>query len=121
MSEKTETHKIEVGQKVWLRDISSYGMRHCDGIKETIVTSVGRVYFQLECIPREKFSKETLMHHNPNYTACYMVYLSETEYADELESKEIHMMLRNSFDGFTPRLSLETMRKIKSIVEGEAK
>ena len=121
MSEKKETHKIEVGQKVWLRTFSPYGVRRDDGIKETVITSVGRVYFNLECLHSEKFLKETLMHHNPNYSARYRVYLSEAEYADELESQEIHRMLRKSFDGFTPRLSLETLRKIKSIVEGESK
>jgi len=77
------TKKLEVGQTVWLKVNSG---THINGaLSAKTIKSVGRKYFKIDGMPRDKFSIETLKSVD-GYSSWYRVYLSEQDYRDEIEA-----------------------------------
>lgn len=107
---------LEVGQEVWVYKNS----RYCgSGIFKREITKVGRKYFYVGVL---KFSLETLIEVEAYSPYKAKVYLSEKEYYDENEMSEIKEFLRRYFgdlNSHRDELSLEKLRQIKAIVEGE--
>lgn len=100
---------MQVGQKVWVYS----GMYRKSTITETVVTKVGKKYFEVDKF-RNRYYIETLIEDAGQYTATSRVYLSLQDYEDE---KELNY-LADKFRGFQFRtLSLEQLRQINKIIQ----
>ena len=115
--------KLYVGQKVWVNSGSFY-KNEKDLVLATI-SKVGKKYFYTDTggYGREnKFDKQTMTEDNGiNYKS--QVYLDPQDYYEKKEKARLLGFLKKYFIGWDMddryNLSLEKLRQIKAIVEGE--
>jgi len=112
---------MEVGQKVYLKPILS-----SNRVKETQeyeIRSIGTKYLHVfkghdEC----KFDKKTLKHINKPYSAQWELFLDKQELMDLEEFNSLHGEIENAFRYDGKKLfSLDQLRQIKRIIDGEEK
>ena len=112
-----DSNKLHVGQKLWMV-ISRPHHKNVEPV-EVVISKVGKKYFELEDYHRDKFDIETLRSVNEtNYkNQCYFTL---QEILDNREFNRISEQLKNIFVGYNePKLTLEQLRKIKDVIEGE--
>lgn len=113
---------MQVGDNVYLKP-SNNAARRTSEIREWKIKSVGRKYFEVWDGERDysamKFYIDGLKQVT-NYTPDWIVYFSKQEILDENEFFEIFNHVRNTFSRLSkPNLSLQQLRDIKKIMDGE--
>jgi hypothetical protein len=74
--------KLTVGQKVWFLKTAYHTLKDIE-LRECTISSVGKKYFELEEMPREKFFIETLKHDGKNWMSVGVIYLNSEDYYEE--------------------------------------
>ena len=109
--------KPKVGQTVYYHNLGMLGEQNLTDIK---VTKVGRLYFYCNDGPNEyteiKVSLENWKDFDSNYCSRYQFYASEQDYKDK---KEISYLVREISADVWGHNSLEDLRKIKKILDGD--
>lgn len=118
--------KPTVGQKIFLKPVSNAARYYDpDGLIGTVVTSVGRKYFSVECTAHNggkpnRFNLEDWIHDNGGYSPYFKVYETEQEFMDEYESSVLAQQIWETFHyGSKKKLSLEQLREISKIIGDE--
>lgn len=105
--------RLLVGNKVWIVDSLS---RPEDGLKEAIISKIGRKYFEVTPSYMGRFHINSLIHDRGNYSPRFKLYLSKEDYEDEIECSKIHSELRNIFGYGKSKIGLIKLRQILSII-----
>lgn len=106
---------LVVGQTIWYKSLS--GRRGDDiSLKESKVLSVGKKYFEIEGLYRQRFFIDTLIHDGGNYSPSYMAYISKEQYLNELEARKIHSELLRIFSDYSMKIEVEKLRAILEIL-----
>ena len=107
--------QIQVGQTVYLEPTAYAAHRNKD-IVETVVTKVGRKYFEVKN-RRERFNLEKMCEITC-YTPSWHIYLSKKEIEDKNEKETLISRLRKLFQNYNNiNLSLEQLREIQKITK----
>ena len=99
-------NKLEVGQTVYLHKKI--------GPQPTKVIKVGKKYFQVDAA-RIQFFIDTLQS-NSQYGSPDQIYLSKQELLDEIETEKLRSQLFGQGAYLSPRLNLDQLRRITSII-----
>jgi hypothetical protein len=113
--------KIEIGQTVYLKPLNNAARRSSE-IIESVVTKVGKKYFNVSPEYLRRFSLDTMLQDCGNWTAEYKAYLSKQEILDEREKYELYDYLRKTyFDMYSSRknIRLESLRAIRDLLNSE--
>jgi hypothetical protein len=112
--------KIEIGQTVYLKPLNNAARRSSE-IIESVVTKVGKKYFNVSPEYLRRFSLDTMLQDCGNWTAEYKAYLSKQEILDEREKYELYDYLRKTyFDMYSRKnIKLETLRAIREVLNKE--
>jgi hypothetical protein len=114
---------MNVGDKVYLLSIGNRrGSKGEQGLSECVVKKVGKKYITVS--HGHSGCAETQIHKDTgleksHYTPGYRMYLTEQQWLDEREEREICAKIRDSF-GYSHNkrnLSLKALRKIIHIIE----
>lgn len=92
-------------------------------ILRATVTTVGRKYITVEYRnwPPILFDIEDDFRQLSDYSADYMLFLTEQDIYDYEERRTLFREIHNAFDCFSSeKYSLEQLRKIKEILEGKS-
>ena len=113
---------MQVGDSVYLKPTNNAARRTSE-IREWKIKSVGRKYFEAWDGKRNssvmKFHIDGLKQVT-NYAPDWVVYFSKQEILDEREFYKLFNSIRTVFDGYSkPNLTLEQLRGIKKIIDGE--
>lgn len=107
---------MKIGQEVFIKRIGN-AARHIknpnDLISKEIVESVGKKYFKLKNYRREKFSIKD-MRDVSDYSSNYLVYESEQQIKDEMETNKIRKFIESYPFG---KLSLERLKEIEQMLK----
>jgi hypothetical protein len=108
---------MKVGQKLYLEPIGIGAVRYT-GIKETIVTKIGRKFFETEGYG--KFELTTLRQYNGQYPSQYQAYGSLLDIENREEAKTLQKEIMPYFGTFKPTLTLEQLKKIMEVINGDS-
>ena len=106
---------MEVGQKIYLKPIGNQA-RYSKEIKETIISKIGRKYFEVEDSGYGRFFIDTMNQDCGQYVSGYTCYLSLQEIEHEKEAKILSEKIKKVFSGFSPDLPLDKLKKIERII-----
>ena len=110
---------IKVGTKVWVEPSSNHRTEEEREPYETTVTKVGHKYFEIESIFRTKFNLSNGKQGNwSNYAST--VYVDKQVLIDKIEQENLAKEIKSLFNGFGKlTYSLDTLRKIKTIIDND--
>ena len=105
-----------VGQTVWYND--ERGRSRSDKeLKETVITKVGRKYFELEATYRSKFDVNTLDKVS-EFSSSIKIYLSKEAYDDEVKSNKLIRDIRDKLGSYgSTNIPLFKLEMIMNILE----
>ena len=107
--------KLQVGQKVFIR--SGYRGYMGNDVKEGIVETIGKKYFTIKDRPTRKYLIEN-GHVQAEFSVSEKVYESKEELMSEIETENIIDYLCKNANRYSYKnLSIESLRKIKEIIE----
>jgi hypothetical protein len=117
-------HDLKVGQMVYVKPVGNRArgiddiMNH---IKETEIVKIGTKYFYLKGFRDMKFSIDTMTDSlDYGYCRSYVVYTNMQQIIDEKEYYKLLGDIRKLFVEYgKPNLTLQQLRDIKDIVNGE--
>lgn len=105
-----------VGQTVWYN--GERGRSRSDKeLKETVITKVGRKYFELEATYRSKFDVNTLDEVS-EFSSSIKIYLSKEAYDDEVKSNKLIRDIRDKLGSYgSTNIPLFKLEMIMNILE----
>jgi len=105
--------KPKVGEKIFLRDLYV----RTGGLREVTVSKVGRSYFTLEELTRERFHIDTWKQ-DTERAPRFILYGREQDYLDKVEAQETYRRISATFGiyGRVKLLTLDQLRRIEQIV-----
>lgn len=105
-----------VGQTVWYN--GERGRSRSDKeLKETVITKVGRKYFELEATYRSKFDVNTLDEVS-EFSSSIKIYLSKEAYDDEVKSNKLIHDIRGKLGSYgSTNIPLFKLEMIMNILE----
>lgn len=108
---------MEIGQKIYLKPIGN-AARYGKDIVETVVTKVGRKYFEVS-YPCNRIEIESMKDDNGQYISSYVAYLSLQDIEDEKEYYRIHAEIKDNFSGmsYSKQFSLDQLQRILNIIK----
>lgn len=114
---------MQIGDKVYLKPVNNKARNGNEKIEEYLIKKVGRKYFEvwdgIYDFSSIKFNLETKTQVT-NYSPDWELYFSKQEILDEQECNQLTKIIRNKFTGWGKvNLSLEQLRSIKKIIDGE--
>lgn len=112
-------NKIYEGQEVYYQYI---GHRPSDRREPeaTVVTKVGRKWFEVERVKHERYSIETLKNDSKGYSTSSRIILSLLDYRNEQEYALLLSTIRKEFDFYNSRkFTLEQLRQIAKVLNNE--
>lgn len=109
--------KLEVGQKLWIIVPEYRNQAPPNDPKETVITKIGRKYFEVDAARDVRFDIETLRDtRDANYK--YLLYLTLQEILDEREQAQLQDKIGKAFSWMSiKRHSLDQLRRINQIIE----
>jgi hypothetical protein len=115
--------KPKVGQTLYSLNVGNAARNTEQILTPVVVKKVGRKYFtvgkdEFEWSNREYFITD--WEENSKYAPTSRLYETEQEWLNEKETKDILRLIKDTFNwGTTKPVSLEKLRAIKKILEGE--
>lgn len=109
---------MEVGQVVYLRPVGNQA-RYSKEIQQGEITKIGRKYFYVKISYDEiQFCIQNNLQKNTGYGygRDWDLYFSEQEIFDENEYLQLLGSIQKFFREYQPKVSLEQLRKIASIL-----
>lgn len=111
-------NKLQVGQKVWVETYSErYGQKST--LSESEISKIGKKFFEVthSGYSHGRYYIETLEHDGGDYSSKGRIWLSEQDYKDQIEAEKLNYEFRKLFQYSGSGLSLDQLRRIKSIVD----
>lgn len=106
-------HKLTVGQKLYRVRTNRWAYPN----QEVTVSKIGRKYFEVEEMYRDRFHLDTLTH-DSKYTSSYQCYLSMGEYLNEQERKRLFKETKDKLAS-KGKISLAKLEAINKILNDE--
>ena len=115
--EQTETKPtVYVGMNLYRSVTSRY---YPIEIREYTVSKIGRVYFEVNELPRDRFEISTLRRYDKNFSQnCFQLYRTKEEILDRIEKQTLQAKVRKFFYDNSP-ISLNQLREINNIIESK--
>ena len=109
-------NKLTVGQTIFYQ--GGLGRSRSDKeLKETVITKVGRKYFELESLYRCKFDINTLDEVS-EFSSSIKLYLSKEAYDDEVKSNKLIRDIRDKLGSYgSTNIPLFKLEMIMNILE----
>ena len=123
---------FKVGQTVWIRLTGNAIRGKCGDelIEEWVIDKIGRKYITASkktgyprgiIFEKSDYGYEGRFVEKTYYCVDYIMYETEQELRDELEKDKIYRDIRLLFDRFNKnKMTLEQLRSIKKIIDGES-
>ena len=115
--EQTETKPtVYVGMNLYRSVTSRY---HPNEIREYTVSRIGRVYFEVNELPRDRFEISTLRRYDKNFSQRRLqLYRTKEEIIEGIEKAKLYEKVRKFFYDNLP-ITLNQLREINNIIESK--
>lgn len=117
-----------LGERLFVLNVGNSARNTPQILNPVIVSKVGRKYFTVENDSEDRCNQPLQFQiadwlQVTEYSADYVLYETEQHHADERESLELARVIRNEFSDSwrAPKQTLETLRKIHTLIKPETK
>lgn len=106
---------LQVGQKVYSEPMGNMSRRGNNTIQEFTVSKIGRIFFEVDELPRCRFYIVSGME-NTQFTANYKMYHTREEIELKQETYALYTKIERYLGGTVKDISIHKLRQIAEIL-----